>query len=303
MPEDEFTVADEESVAERSHLRAAWAHPEQACPLGLTRATHRCIERMSNHPPGVGDLGEQVVGVVVSEECRHRVMVLAQQPVTATSGDDMDRVTHVEQQPGRGDDLATGSLGEPRLGQGGENGEVSQATLGLLDLRFRLWARSPCRVAGDQRLQHLGQAPSCRPRQSWATVARAAVTSSRSPATQDRSSNPMVAVRSAWATERHWATVRTLWSSFTPASQIGYQIRSASALIADSDKTRPLWSSTRSTSLSGPGRPAPNCPPLRECDTVRAHARRGPTPQPVQPGPGVVGERGAAPRPRRRVVE
>ena len=55
VPEDEFTVADEESVAERSHLRAAWAHPEQACPLGLTRATHRCIERMSNHPPEPDD--------------------------------------------------------------------------------------------------------------------------------------------------------------------------------------------------------------------------------------------------------
>ena len=58
-------------------------------------------------------------------------------------------------------------------------------------------------------------------RQSWATVERAALTTSASPATWVRSSSPTAADRSSEATARQSATVRTLWSRRTPASQIG----------------------------------------------------------------------------------
>ena len=104
----------------------------------------------------------------------------------------------------------------------------------------RVWARSPCRVCRSsidsiscgRRLRAL-------PRQSWARVARVAATTSGSPATQSRSSRPTAAARSAEATLRHWVTVRTLWSSRAPASQIGYQSRSASSVTSAVVRERP----------------------------------------------------------------
>src|SRR5690349_13709399 len=89
-------------------------------------------------------------------------------------------------------------------------------------------------------------------RQSWATVDFAALTTSSSPATKVMSRRPTAADRSAPATVRHWLTVRTLWSSFTPWSQIGYQSRSASAVRSAAPRARVWWSRTRSKSLRGP---------------------------------------------------
>ena len=77
------------------------------------------------------------------------------------------------------------------------------------------------------------------PRQSCASVARVAVTTSWSPATQVRSSRPTAAARSPEATLRHWVTVRTLWSSRAPASQTGYQSRSASSVTSVVVRERP----------------------------------------------------------------
>jgi hypothetical protein len=88
---------------------------------------------------------------------------------------------------------------------------------------------------------------------------------------------------------------------FTPASQIGYQIRSASASIAFSDKTRERsWSRTRSYVTERPGVVPADAAHRREGDPSVA-CPPWPRPQPGQPGPGEVGERGPAPgRPRRR---
>ena len=117
-------------------------------------------------------------------------------------------------------------------------------------------ARSPCRVCRWWRVStSWGSRRRALARQSWATTVRAAATTSGSPATQVRSSRPTAALRSSAATLRHWLTVRTLWSSRTPASQTGYQMRSASSRSSSAASERPECSRTRSRSLSGPASP------------------------------------------------
>ena len=131
------------------------------------------------------------------------------------------------------------------------------------------------------------------PRQSWATVARAAVTSSRSPATRtDRAT--LVAVRSAWATERHWATVRDTGSALASPDRVPDPV--GECVDRRLGQTRPLWAARGSTSLSSPGSSRPKLPPLR-CDTVPCACRRGPTPaRPARPGCGWQARRGAEAR-------
>src|SRR6476620_3038822 len=60
------------------------------------------------------------------------------------------------------------------------------------------------------------------------------------------------------AMARAWLGVRTLWSSLKPASQIGYQSRSASA--PRSRPRRPSWIRTRSRSLAGHSSRRPYAP-------------------------------------------
>ena len=117
----------------------------------------------------------------------------------------------------------------------------------------RRWARSPCRACRCAICScSCGSRVRALARQSWATVDFAALTTSSSPATKVMSSRPTAAERSPPATVRHWFTVRTLWSSFTPWSQIGYQSRSARPVRSAAPRARVWWSRTRSKSLSGP---------------------------------------------------
>ncbi len=74
-----------------------------------------------------------------------------------------------------------------------------------------------------------------------------------SPATNRASTSPSSVLKSLSATASASATVRTLWSSFTCASQIGYQIRSA--MVAMSRGL--VCSSRRSMSLPGHISPRP----------------------------------------------
>ena len=84
-------------------------------------------------------------------------------------------------------------------------------------------------------------------RQSASTPSRSSPVSPGSPATCLACSRPRAARRSALATSRASAGVRTAWSRRAPESQIGYQIRSARAEMPG----RPECS--RSTSRSLPG--------------------------------------------------
>ena len=78
---------------------------------------------------------------------------------------------------------------------------------------------------------------------------------------------------------RHWLTVRTLWSSFTPWSQIGYQSRSASP-VRSPRRGRAVWCSrTRSKSLSGPAVAAGEAARRRRARPRRAGAPRWPRPR------------------------
>ena len=61
-------------------------------------------------------------------------MVLAGQPVPAPAGDDVHGVAHVEQLLVRRVDRAVGPVGEPRGGQGAQDGHVAQAAPGLLEV-------------------------------------------------------------------------------------------------------------------------------------------------------------------------
>ena len=113
------------------------------------------------------------------------------------------------------------------------DGHVAQPAVGLLELgleRLREVALPRC-AAACEGLDELGQPPAGVGRASrgppWTARPRHDVR--RPPRRGVRSSRPTAALRSSAATLRHWVTVRTLWSSRTPASQTGYQMRSASA--------------------------------------------------------------------------
>ena len=198
--------------------------------------------------PADGHRGQEVVGVVVAEEGGDGVVLLAAQAVPAAPGDHVHGVADVEQVGVRGVDPAVGAVGEPRLGEGEQHGHVAEAAVGLLELRLDgLGEVALALVAPGERLDELRGAACGRCRASraprWTGPPRRARSS---PASGARSSSPTAAMRSPAATWRHWVTVRTLWSRRTPASQMGYQMRSASAVSSFAGSERSEWRRTRS---------------------------------------------------------
>ncbi len=82
-------------------------------------------------------------------------------------------------------------------------------------------------------------------RRQWSVAVRASWSvRAGSPATCRASSRPRATLTSSWATDSASATVRTEWSSRSPASQIGYQSDAASSSMPGT----PACSSTRSRS-------------------------------------------------------
>ena len=157
--EHDLAVAGEQAVAERRHLRAARADPQGAGALRLAGAAQRAVEGVGDVPPGGGDGGEQVVGVVVAEQRGDGVVVLAAQPVAPAAGDDVHGVAHVEQEAVRGIHPAVRPVGEPRLGHRREHGHVAQPAVGLLELGLDgLGEVALALVAGDDGLDELWQA-------------------------------------------------------------------------------------------------------------------------------------------------
>src|SRR6266545_936488 len=167
-------------------------------------------------------------------------------------------------------------------------------------------ASSPYRSARcSQTARSSGRRRSAVARQSASSVERMPSVTDASPATCRASSRPSWAGRSSPATRRIWATVRTEWSSFTPASQIGYQVRSASAATSE----RPSWTSTRSRSLPGESSRRPY-PPTATSATPLTSPRRSPSQRSVRsdrerrwPGPMVPGRASRALRSSAYCVE
>ena len=158
VPEHHLTVAHEETVTHGRHLWAAGTNAQRACALRLTRRTEGSLERVGDHPAGARDLGQQPIRIAASEQCGHRVVVLAHQPVPAPIGHDMDRITHVEQEISGQIHVATGSLHEPCLGERRQDREVAQPTARLLEIGFQRLGEVPMPgVPGRQRLEEFGQ--------------------------------------------------------------------------------------------------------------------------------------------------
>ena len=125
----------------------------------------------------------------------------------------------------------------------------------------RRYASSPCRSARCRvELSSSGSRRRAAARQSVSSADVARCTTRASPATGRRSSSPTAAGRSLEATWRHCASDRTEWSRSRPASQIGYQRRSASAVRSSALRPRPSCTRSRSRSLHGPASPRPTLP-------------------------------------------
>ena len=229
----------------------------------------------------------------MAEQRGARVLVLAGEPVAAPAGDDVDGIAHVEDALVRLVDLAVRPVREPRLRQGPEHGHVAEPAVGLLEVRLDevgQIALPGMRALTDSRSS--GSRVRTLARQSCA-VDRAALTTSASPATCVRSSSPMAAERSSDATVLHSATVRTLWSSRTPASQIGYQSRSAKARPPCRTGPRVVHEdevvvAQRPTVASG------QRADRGECDAVVATAGAGLAPEALQPAESELCDRPSA---------
>ena len=71
-PEDDLAVVLEHAEAERVELRAARADPQGAGPLGLAGPADRAVEGVGDGAAGVGDRGQQLVGVGRGRAARRR---------------------------------------------------------------------------------------------------------------------------------------------------------------------------------------------------------------------------------------
>ena len=122
-------------------------------------------------------------------------------------------------------------VGEPGGHEGAEHRHVAQPAVGLLEVGLE--ALGQVAVPGCRALRLSTSCGSRRAGVARASRARRSSGPRRRPRGRRRrtarSSSPTAAARSPDATVRHWLTVRTAWSSRTPASQTGYQMRSASA--------------------------------------------------------------------------
>ena len=134
--ENRLPVGEEESVPERSHPRAPRADAQGPGPLGLSRSPQGPVEGVRDEPGRGGHIGQELVGVVVAEQGGGSVVVLARQPVAAAAGDDVHRVTDVEELLVCGVDGSVGPVGEPGGGEGTQHGHVAQPAAGLLEVRF-----------------------------------------------------------------------------------------------------------------------------------------------------------------------
>ena len=242
-PRTDLAVVLEQAVAQRVSA-AAGADRRAGCgPAGTGRRGVRSRPgRRRWSRPEVDHLGEQGRRRRAGRAGPRRVVVLRAEPVAAPAGDHVHGVADVEQRARRRASTSPCGRSASHAAVSARSTVMSRSPpRASLRSGSRVWARSPwraCRSSMDsmqlrQPLAGVGRA-SRAPR-----VARAAVTTSGSPATQVRSSRPTAAARSPDATLRHWVTVRTLWSSRTPASQTGYQSRSASSVTSVVVRERP----------------------------------------------------------------
>ena len=95
--EDRLAVGEEQAVPERRHARPARTDAQGPGPLRLGGPPQRPVERVGDEPGRGRHIGEQLVGVVVAEQRRSGVVVLAGQPVAPAAGDDVHRVADVEE--------------------------------------------------------------------------------------------------------------------------------------------------------------------------------------------------------------
>ena len=127
--------------------------------LGLAGPAHGAVERVRDGATGVGQVGEEVVGVAVPEQGGDGVVVLAAERVRVH-----DRSRRGRRRGRRGESPYAASTSpsrpvrEPGLGQGAEDGHAAQAPVGLLELRLDgLGEVAVAVVARGQRLGELRQ--------------------------------------------------------------------------------------------------------------------------------------------------
>ena len=93
-----LAVAGEQPVPEGGHLRATRADAQRARALGLACSAKGAVEGVRDDPTGVRHRRRGMIHVLVAEQRGDGVVVVAAQPVTAPTGDDVHGVAHVEQE-------------------------------------------------------------------------------------------------------------------------------------------------------------------------------------------------------------
>ncbi len=156
--EDDLAVVLDQAVSERPQPGTARPRPQPPGGHRLAGPADGGVHGVRDGAPGLGDGGEQLVGVGEPAGDGHGILFGEQQPVQVPAGHRLQRVPDVEQLGVCLVDGAVRAVGDPAGRQRAQDGDIAQPAAGLLQIGFEQVGRLAVALAAlGQGVQQLRQ--------------------------------------------------------------------------------------------------------------------------------------------------